>query len=117
MSVHITHYFFRLKWLNVLKRRLYFHSSLIYQIRLIHMFLFLSDKFHLLRPIHYYNLRSNLIMDYVVPFARLLMFRKSFLHIGSHFWNSLPVEITSSAEVAIFKCRLKQFVLGHNPSF
>ena len=114
---HITPYYQRLDWLDVRKRRLYFLGSLIYQIRSSQLPPYLFSKLEIQVPLHNYNLRGNAINAYKIPFARLELFRNSFSHMGPRFWNSLPANITCSASINIFKSRLKNYLLSHDPSF
>ena len=66
----------------------------------------------LCRPCGDMRLRSGSRGDYVVPFSRLSMTRKSFRFSGPKAWNSLPNYVRDAPSRTVFANRLKHISLN-----
>ena len=114
-NAHISMFYNILGWLSIRKRRLYFLGIMIYNILQSKTPSYLTNKFQSPPVTHNYNLRNIPILQ--VPFARLVLFQKSFSCMGARFWNYLPPSITSANSVHIFKRKLKNHLLTNNTPF
>ena len=105
---HITQSYECLECLTVRKCRLYFLGALTYQILSSRTTAYLFEKQQL--PVHKHTYRLRVRANALhVPFARLDIFQISFSYIAPKFWNSLPISITSSGSLDIFKKQLKKY--------
>lgn len=111
---HITEYRKNLKMLMIRDRRLYFALCIIY------------NAHHLQQPAYIFEyLQYNKLSrsartaasrgcnTFVLPTFKTEFFKNAFPVEAVRCWNSLPIEITESSSIAIFKNKLKSFFLDN----
>ena len=67
------------------------------------------NKFHQVRDVHSYSLRSSQL--YVIPMAKSKLYKTSLQHRASKLWNMLPTELKQSLSLTSFKINIKKFFL------
>ncbi len=67
------------------------------------------NKFHQVRDVHSYSLRSSQL--YVIPMAKSKLYKTSLQHRAPKLWNMLPTELKQSLSLTSFKINVKKFFL------
>lgn len=112
---HITPYRLRLRWLTIKQRRLYFLGIMTFKILRQHMPHYLIE----LMPRGDDTLRRSTrlpvaLSTFFIPNHRTEAFHRSFRLTAAYFWNSLPVDVSGSVSLGIFKTKLFTHLFNTN---
>jgi len=101
----------QLHWLPIDCRIQYKIALLTFKARTTEIPSYLS---HLLSSQHDcgYFLRSSLVPLLTVPYCKTELGKRAYRVAAPTIWNSLPVSVLTSPSVAVFKTRLKAFLLN-----
>ena len=96
--------------MNILQRRDYFMSTLMYRCINGSAPTYLTDRIDYVSTYNTYCTRTSNQLMFHVPKPRIEKFRESFQYAGLHLYNSIPKEITASTSLITFKSKMKEHI-------
>ena len=82
----------------------------MYQVLKLGLHPYFSDRFTSYQTVHGYETRVQANESLTIPSFRSAKCQKSFLAVGTKFWNDLPLHVRNSSSLKIFKSNLRSHI-------